>query len=140
VEAHVQREKADATLALPALRVSVAAARRTVTALCAPAGLDELCDVAALLTSEVVTNAVLHGDGTVVVRAHTDRGMLRVEVQDEGSGTPVLQEVARDAEGGRGLALVAALADRWGVESVSDGKYVWFELTRGAASAIDGST
>lgn len=118
----------DAALSLPALNVSVAAARRTVTALCGPAGLVALHDTAALLTSEVVTNAVLHGDGTVMVRAHTGDGRLRVEVQDDGDGAPVLQDAARDSEGGRGLALVAALADDWGVEQVPGGKFVWFEL------------
>ena len=118
----------DAALSLPALNVSVAAARRTVTALCAPAGLVALHDTAALLTSEVVTNAVLHGDGTVMVRAHTGGGRLRVEVQDDGEGVPALRDAARDDEGGRGLALVAALADDWGIEQVPGGKFVWFEL------------
>ena len=119
----------EAVLTLPALNVSVAAARRTVTALCGPAGLTELYDTAALLTSEVVTNAVLHGDGTVQVRAHTRGGRLRVEVQDDGDSAPVLQKKAQaEDEGGRGLALVAALADTWGVEQVPGGKYVWFEL------------
>ena len=119
----------DAALALPALSASVSAARRTVTALCEPAGLEQLHDTAALLTSEVVTNAVVHGDGTVLVRARTGDGRLRVEVEDEGDGAPVERQAARDAEGGRGLALVAALADDWGVERVPGGKYVWFELT-----------
>lgn len=120
--------RGDAALALPALKASVSAARRTVTALCGPAGLAMLNDTAALLTSEVVTNAVVHGDGTVLVRAHTAAGRLRVEVEDEGDGGPVEKQAARDAEGGRGLALVAALADDWGVERVPGGKYVWFEL------------
>lgn len=118
----------DAALTLPALNVSVAAARRTVTALCAPAGLGGLHDTAALLTSEVVTNAVIHGEGTVLVRAHTGGGRLRVEVQDDGDGAPVVSQAGREAEGGRGLALVAALADDWGVQLVPGGKYVWFEL------------
>jgi anti-sigma regulatory factor (Ser/Thr protein kinase) len=124
----VHQGDGDAALSLPALNLSVAAARRTVTALCAPAGLGGLHDTAALLTSEVVTNAVVHGDGTVLVRARTGDGRLRVEVQDDGDGAPVLQDAARDAEGGRGLALVAALADAWGVEEVTGGKFVWFEL------------
>lgn len=118
----------DAALSLPALNVSVAAARRTVTALCAPAGLGRLHDTAALLTSEVVTNAVVHGQGTVLVRARTGGGRLRVEVQDDGDGAPVLQRAQREDEGGRGLALVAALADDWGVQQVPGGKFVWFEL------------
>jgi anti-sigma regulatory factor (Ser/Thr protein kinase) len=118
----------EAALSLPALNLSVAAARRTVTALCGPAGLIGLHDTAGLLTSEVVTNAVVHGDGTVMVRAQTGDGRLRVEVQDDGDGAPVVQDAERDDEGGRGLALVAALADDWGVERVPGGKYVWFEL------------
>jgi serine/threonine-protein kinase RsbW len=120
--------ESEASLALPALKASVAAARRTVTALCGPAGLHGLCDTAALLTSEVVTNAVLHGDGTVEVRAHVGGGRLRVEVQDQGDGEPQVRAPTPDAEGGRGMHLLAALAEDWGVEPVAGGKYVWFEL------------
>ena len=123
-----QQVHGEATMSLPALSVSVAAARRTVTALCSPAGMESVCDVAALLTSEVVTNAVVHGDGTVQIRAHARGGRLRVEVQDEGAGQPSVRHAGPEDEGGRGVKLLAALADAWGVEPVVGGKYVWFEL------------
>lgn len=117
-----------ATLSLPARTRSVATARRTVLALCGPAGLAGLGDTAALLTSEVVTNAVVHGQGTVHLRARASAGRLRVEVQDDGAGSPSPRQAADDAEGGRGLALVAVLAATWGVERLPRGKVVWFEL------------
>jgi anti-sigma regulatory factor (Ser/Thr protein kinase) len=82
-----------------------------------------------LLVSELVTNALVHGRGKIVARAHLDDQLLRVEVSDEGTGvTPAVQ--ARDPDGlhGRGLALVEAEASRWGVRA--DTTRVWFELDR----------
>ncbi|HVM26411.1 MAG TPA: ATP-binding protein [Mycobacteriales bacterium] len=118
----------EAVLSLPALRVSVAAARRTVAALCGPAGLEGLCDTAELLTSEVVTNALVHGDGQIQIRAQAAHGRLRVEVQDQGTGIPQPREAGPADEGGRGMRLLAALATGWGVTPVTGGKVVWFEL------------
>ena len=90
--------------------------------------LDDLVEVVALLTSELVTNAVVHARTAFTVRATFDAPELRVEVRD---GGPEHMEPPTDdpyAEGGRGLLLVAALADRWGVTGRPDGKTVWFVL------------
>ena len=119
-----------AVLALPALATSVARARRAVVQVLRDAGREDLCDTAALLVSEVVTNAVLHGDGTVEVRADVRDVVLRVEVEDDGPGVPALRDAGPDAEGGRGLALVEALSRDWGVQQVAGGKYVWFVVDR----------
>ncbi len=86
-------------------------------------------DVVALLVSELATNAMLHGEGQVKVRVLARRAGVRVEVGDASSQRPSRPVPSLDAEGGRGIALVEALASAWGVESSSiNGKTVWFEL------------
>ena len=94
----------------------------------APPLAPETADVLVLLTSELVTNAVLHGRSEVCLEVEASSARLRVSVLDENSRRPV--EVAEDPDAldGRGLALVGALAVRWGVEERSLGKAVWFEV------------
>ena len=93
---------------------------------------EEQHDLPVLLVSELVTNAILHAQPPVTLRAETDGQRLRVEVHDGATAPPVVQQV-RDTgtappERGRGLFLVASLADRWGWDDHADGKAVWFEL------------
>jgi anti-sigma regulatory factor (Ser/Thr protein kinase) len=92
-------------------------------------------DVAVLLFSEIFSNSVRHsGSGaageTVTVAVRAGGGVVRVEVTDRaGPGTPELRPASRDAEGGRGLQLVAGLAARWGWRRRRGGWLVtWFEL------------
>jgi anti-sigma regulatory factor (Ser/Thr protein kinase) len=93
-------------------------------------------DDAELLVSEVFGNSVRHsGSGapgeTVTVAVRVGDGMVRVEVTDRaGPGTPVLRPAGRDAEGGRGLQLVA-LAVRWGSRRRGGRLVTWFELRPG---------
>jgi anti-sigma regulatory factor (Ser/Thr protein kinase) len=109
-------------------RHAPAEARRHVATVCEdwpPAQLQ----VAQLLTTEVVTNAVLHGSGDVALRLVCSRQLLRVEVGDTCAWVPT--RVRRDdarREGGRGLVILAALAAAWGVELHDGGKTVWFEV------------
>lgn len=94
---------------------------------------DEL-HLAKLLTSELVTNAVLHGRGRIVLAAGLSDGRLRVQVTDEGPGFAYRgahrgldQQRRFDRPLGRGLAIVEAESARWGIGQGTT--QVWFELT-----------
>jgi anti-sigma regulatory factor (Ser/Thr protein kinase) len=86
-------------------------------------------DTARLLVSELVTNAVLHGRGRILLRAHANEDRVLVEVIDEGEG---FEREARqqpfEAVRGRGLGIVEAESSRWGVHEGTT--HVWFELER----------
>ena len=84
---------------------------------------------AKLLASELVTNAVLHGKGRIILRSRFDDDRLMVEVIDEGAGFEhQLRRRDFDEVGGRGLAIVEAEASRWGIHEGTT--HVWFELER----------
>ncbi len=84
---------------------------------------------AVLLTSELVTNAILHEAGeTITLCVSCARGQLRVEVHDTAPGRPAPELVPADAETGRGLMLVAALSAQWGCFRTLAGKAVYFTL------------
>ncbi len=85
-----------------------------------------LVDDALLLTSELVTNSVLHGGPPLVVAVDCDGERLQVRVRDGSSELPTPRDAEKGDENGRGLALVAAMSDEWGAEPDPDGKYVWF--------------
>ena len=91
--------------------------------------LGALLDPVLLVVSELVGNAVRHGRPPVDLRLrHTGRG-VRVDVHDEASGPPVTGSAAADAESGRGLQLVDAVATETGVEQIAgDGKVVWAQV------------
>jgi hypothetical protein len=86
-------------------------------------------DVAVLLASELVTNAIGHEPGDTVVLAITcSFGQLRVDVHDTSHTLPVVMEAPVDAEAGRGLKLVATLSATWGIYRTPAGKAVYFTL------------
>lgn len=87
-------------------------------------------EVAVLLTSELVTNAILHGMPPVELVAFPVPDGLRVEVHDTGLGPLAVREPGQDSVDGRGLHLVEALAHRWGSLTEAAGKVVWFEVHR----------
>lgn len=98
---------------------------------------DPATDVAVLLASETVTNAVLHSNsrragGTVTITAVEIGGGVRIEVADEGSdlSAPVVKGNGC-VSGGHGLFLVQTLADQWGYLRDEYGTTVWFWVTRG---------
>lgn len=93
--------------------------------------LDEVADTATVLASELATNALVHGKGPVELRLRLTRDRLVLEVEDEGHHMPRRRRAGADDEGGRGLHIVARLADRWGARHTDDGKVVWAELDLG---------
>jgi anti-sigma regulatory factor (Ser/Thr protein kinase) len=86
-------------------------------------------DLAVLLTSELVTNAIRHEIGQTITLAITCSGEeLRVDVHDTSRAWPMLEDAATDAETGRGLMLVATLSADWGYYPTPAGKAVYFTL------------
>ncbi|KUF14792.1 MULTISPECIES: ATP-binding protein [Streptomyces] len=112
---------------------SVSLARRRTARLVGEWGRPALAGDAALITSELMTNALLHGslrDRLIRVRITLTAGALRIEVTDpRGERLPEPRFAALSDQFGRGLLLVAALADRWGCEPRAVGKTVYAELT-----------
>ena len=96
----------------------------------------DLADAAVLLVSEIVTNALCHGGGPRELTVEADAWGITVSVSDA-SPYPPLQRDQRYASGeslaenGRGLTLLAALADDWGWTAEATGKRVWFRLRSG---------
>ncbi|WP_107452047.1 ATP-binding protein [Streptomyces sp. NRRL F-5650] len=109
---------------------AVPEARRAVRELLRHWGGPGQSEVAELLTSELVTNALVHTDEGAVLTATVGPRALRVEVQDfAGRGRPPRPRAPQEGStNGRGLFLVESLADDWGVRPCGAGKSVWFEL------------
>ena len=91
-------------------------------------GLDQLCDDAAIVVSELATNAVLHARSDFTVEVSLKDGNVRLSVIDASAQPPVVQVPSSSTISGRGLVLVAALGARWGTSPVGDGKEVWVEF------------
>ena len=115
-------------LQLPPLASSALAARRWVADRLADLP-SALVDTATLLTSELVTNAVLHAGTDVIVSVHRGDERVRVDVADGSPVEPVRKDYPTDAATGRGLTLFDRLASAWGTRPIiPSGKTVWFEL------------
>jgi anti-sigma regulatory factor (Ser/Thr protein kinase) len=125
-----------AATVLKPTRSTPGAARRFVRRALESTDSEFALDTAELLTSELVTNVVVHvGSSSELVITTTDGG-VRVEVTDHDGRLPAIQAAGADATHGRGLAIVDALADAWGVDGRADnGKTVWFELSRGRTAS-----
>ena len=100
-------------------------------------GLEELTFTTELVVSELVTNALRYGRPPIRVRLIHDRALM-CEVSDGGSTSPHLRRARVFDEGGRGLLLVAQLAERWGTRHGRSGKTVWAELSESAALPVAG--
>lgn len=113
---------------------AVPEARRAVRELLRQWGSPGCSAVAELLTSELVTNALVHTDDDAVLTATIGPQGLRVEVRDFVARRPrVRVPDSDDGTHGRGLVLVESLAAAWGVRPHGVGKSVWFELDADAA-------
>jgi anti-sigma regulatory factor (Ser/Thr protein kinase) len=97
-----------------------------------------LADSVELLVSELVTNAIVHGAGTVRVVADFDGTRLRVEVHDQDPAAPEahVTHASQLDEHGRGLQLIAMIADSWGTKRTPEGKAVWIELTAAGVAPL----
>ena len=84
----------------------------------------------ALLTTELVTNAVVHARSVPEVAVVLLRDRIRLEVADRSHLMPVLRQAGAEDTSGRGLHLLTDLSSAWGVETTPDGKVVWFEVPR----------
>ncbi|WP_328863033.1 ATP-binding protein [Streptomyces sp. NBC_00306] len=107
---------------------SVGRTRRLLAAQLNTWGLEELAETTQLLASELITNALLHAHGPIHVHMRVHAGVLRCEVEDADPKGPTRRIAATDAENGRGIELVDALAHHWGSDHTTTGKTTWFEL------------
>jgi hypothetical protein len=134
-------------IALDAGPAAAAEARTEVRAAIMAWDLPVDASVAVLLTSELVTNAIRHEAGPVIILdLGCACGQLRLDVHDTSRFLPTLVDAPADAEAGRGLMLVATLSDDWGCYRTRAGKAVYFtlgfqaDLDRGDGRARDGGT
>ena len=118
-------------LPLDAVPEAVPAARALLRHAVPGTGFAARVDDAELALSELVTNAVLHGREPLQVSLVQSEDALRVEVCDANPVSPSFSMLDPTAVTGRGLMLISAVSDRWGVEPAHDGKVVWFELRAG---------
>lgn len=123
---------------LPAATHVVAKAREMVRTVLVGWDLNELADDLVLMTDEAVSNAIIHGRGplTLLLRHTTGEacagtgsvGRLVCEVTDTGPGRPRQRHADTSDECGRGLAIIAALAQAYGVREGHPGKTFWFSV------------
>jgi DNA-binding NarL/FixJ family response regulator len=126
----VQGAAETARAKLDAQPQSAASARRFVDETLHRWECDELFDVVGLLTSELVTNAILHAQSEIELSVSMTPDAIRIDVVDHSAAMPSRREAAEEDTSGRGLGLVEALATSWGVDERPGGKSVWFELPR----------
>ncbi|MFF1450459.1 SpoIIE family protein phosphatase [Streptomyces sp. NPDC058274] len=105
---------------------AVGEVRASVTRQLAEWGLDDMDFTTELILSELVTNAIRYGGDPIHVRVLRDRSLI-CEVYDSSSTSPHLRYAASTDEGGRGLFLVAQIAERWGTRYTPEGKVIWAE-------------
>lgn len=117
-----------ADVVLPPDPSSARRARRHVVEVLERAGLADQTDAAALLVSELVTNALLHARSAMTLRVEAGPAGIRVEVADGSPRRISRRRYSPESSTGRGVLLLEELASRWGVDPHREGKAVWFEL------------
>ncbi len=109
------------------------AARRFVRETLSEQAQDVMDDVE-LMACELATNCVQHAQTGFEVVVHDQHGEIRVEVSDAGSGRPTLRSPTSQESSGRGLRIVEALSNAWGVVPGEDRTRVWFTVSSGAGA------
>ena len=131
-DAHGPEDDEGLWLELPPQRRSVGVGRHWVVRVAAEQGVTGMANqVVELLASELLANAVLHGSGDGPIRVAVDctETVIRVAVTDSLPQRPVVLHPEPIAPAGRGMAIVEAMSNRWGVEPhTPGGKTVWFEI------------
>jgi PAS domain S-box-containing protein len=131
--AHSDVARRQATFSASATdRAQVREVRRGVVDRCHDWGWHDRADEVELLVSELVTNAVVHVGGTVLVTVTASDRQLTVSVADTSVHAPSVGTADLFDTSGRGLGIVAELADEWGVDPSGPGKSVWFSMVDGA--------
>jgi anti-sigma regulatory factor (Ser/Thr protein kinase) len=114
---------------LPCERVAAAQARRLLDVRFAGELDPDELETVKLLASELVNNAVIHGDGKIKFGADHDCRRIRIDVVDEGSGfVHHVRQVGVHELSGRGLQIVDSMSTRWGLFEGTT--HVWFEVDR----------
>lgn len=128
------RDGGEACWNLPAAPETASVARRLVREALAAWDLSDLADDLTMVVSEVVTNTVVHAKSEMTLSLHRQGRGVRGEVADQSDVWPAPLSAGPNAEHGRGLAIVAAYSERWGVSPAPDGKIVWFVCGEGRSS------
>ena len=113
---------------LPALAESVPTGRAFLSGVLTAWECADTADDARLLLSEILTNAVQHAQGPIGLHLCRTTTEITVEISDRSPHLPQPRTAGEDEESGRGLILVRALADGWGVRPTDEGKTTWFSL------------
>jgi anti-sigma regulatory factor (Ser/Thr protein kinase) len=129
----------EAQAAFPPQLRSAAEARRFAERTLSQWGCAALVEPARLLVSELVVNAVIHARTEAVLTLRFDGEVLRVEVVDGSTARPRRREYSPTATTGRGLMILDAVADHWGVEVGDRSKTVWFDLAASSAEVESGT-
>jgi anti-sigma regulatory factor (Ser/Thr protein kinase) len=131
----------EAQAAYPAELRSAAEARRFAEHTLEAWGCAALVESARLLVSELVVNAVLHAHTEARLSLRYDGSVLHVEVADGSTAVPRRRAYSPTATTGRGLMIVDAVADSWGVEvdAAARSKRVWFDLAMTSAGVESGT-
>ena len=121
-------EGAESSSVFPWDLVSVATSRRFVTDILTSWELGHVVEDAALIVSELATNAVMHARSAFTVLLSYEAGTLCISVRDDCAAVPSIRNPAATVISGRGLRLVSSIAQRWGTDRDGRGKLVWAEL------------
>lgn len=89
-------------------------------------------DAVELMATELATNCVQHAQTSFELTITEKRGQVRIEVRDTGRGHPVPRSPTPSERTGRGLLIVEAMSDSWGIDHSASGKTVWFTVPQHA--------